>query len=75
MPKKGVLGEKRRPKDEYVTEAPMPMPERPVTLELKKAKSGGYIVCKRGGKLGYEGEEHIAKSKEDLLELVEKHLA
>lgn len=75
MPKKGVLGEKRRPKEAYVIDAPIKMPDRPVTLELKKAKSGGYIVCKRGGKLGYEGEEHIAKSKEDLLELVEKHLA
>jgi hypothetical protein len=71
MPKKGVLGDKKRPLDAPTA---MKMPEEPVEIRIRKAKSGGYIVRKSGGKLGYGGEDHVAETKEKAMDLMEKHL-
>jgi hypothetical protein len=75
MPKKGVLGNKTRPLDgPEPTMGMAKMPEEPCEIRIRKAKSGGYIVRKSGGKLGYSGEDHVADTKEKAMELMEKHL-
>ncbi len=72
MPKKGVFGNKAMPMDEVRPSAPA-MPAHPKTLEIRAAKTGGYIVSIRGGNDGYTSDEHACKSMESVIKLIGSH--